>query len=185
MDGSRFDTIARSWAGAVNRRGFVAGLAALAAAALGLRPVVAACPAGQVQGAGGRCLCRTTGRPPVSSPVCAAGKEACRGCCVAACTGGKVRDAATCTCACPACAPGQALNEATCACRCLAPTACCTCANDAFELVGCATDVADFDGCTAACAAAGGHLSSFASPVLGSSFVCAADLTCAVTCRPN
>jgi hypothetical protein len=63
-DGSRFDTLARSVAGATHRRGFVGSLAALAAGLAGIGTAGAACPPEQVARRGFGCVCRATGRPP-------------------------------------------------------------------------------------------------------------------------
>lgn len=83
MDGSRFDQLARAVAGGRTRRGFLGGLAALAAGAVGLRAADAACPAGQVAGSGGRCLCKSTGRAPVGGVCpCGAGLTNCGGMCL-------------------------------------------------------------------------------------------------------
>src|SRR4051812_20771900 len=82
MDGSRFDLLARAVAGGRTRRGFLGGLAALAAGAVGMRGSAAACPAGQYAGSGGRCLCKTTGRAPLGSVCpCGAGQTNCNGAC--------------------------------------------------------------------------------------------------------
>jgi hypothetical protein len=86
---------------------------------------------------------------------------------------------------CPACDADHELDEDTCVCLCPAPTACCVCANDEFEAVACATAVPNGPACDTFCAGAGGHLSSFASPALGSSFVCEADFQCSFTCQPE
>lgn len=85
MDGARFDRIARTLA---TRRGLLGGLGGLAVAAFGLRPSEAACPTGQYLGSGGRCLCRTTGRPPVNgSCPCRVGERDCgNGVCANCCT---------------------------------------------------------------------------------------------------
>jgi hypothetical protein len=66
MDGSRFDTIARSLAGGTSRRSLLAGLAAIAAGLSGT--AAAACPPGRVDRRG-TCVCKATGRPPVNG-VC-------------------------------------------------------------------------------------------------------------------
>jgi hypothetical protein len=69
LDGSRFDRLARSMASARSRRGLLGGLLGLGAGLAGLASGGAACPPGQVLGAGRRCLCRLTGRPPAGG-VC-------------------------------------------------------------------------------------------------------------------
>jgi hypothetical protein len=77
MDGTRFETLARSLAGKSSRRGFlgtVGCIAALVSGLAGVTPAGAACPPGQVLGARGRCLCRRTGRPAVGG-VCGCAGE--------------------------------------------------------------------------------------------------------------
>jgi hypothetical protein len=77
-----------------NRRGVIAGLAAVAVALVGMATAAeAACPPGQVRAAGRRCVCRTTGRPPIegacpcrSDADCAPGTGlCCDGLCRACC----------------------------------------------------------------------------------------------------
>jgi hypothetical protein len=68
MDGSRFDSLARSLAG-TSRRGLIGGLATLAAGLAGVGLAEAqACPSGRVARRG-QCVCEQTGRPPVGG-VC-------------------------------------------------------------------------------------------------------------------
>jgi hypothetical protein len=110
MDGHRFDGFARSLVGGpaltkegVSRRGLLAGLGALAAGWAGLEPARAAktCPQGQVLAAGKKCVCKTTGHPPVGGICpCPSGKKAC------APGGSCVPNSACCTDAeCPAAKP--------------------------------------------------------------------------------
>jgi hypothetical protein len=73
MDGSRFDTRARSLAGARSRRSFLGGVLGLGAGLAKMSAAGAACPPGQVSKRG-RCLCKLTGRPPVGGACpCPAG----------------------------------------------------------------------------------------------------------------
>lgn len=111
MDGSRFDQLARSLVGGRTRRGFLRGLAALAAGAVAAgRAAAAACPAEQYAGSGRRCLCRTTGRPPVGGVCpCGAGQTSCDGACVDLSS-----DPANCgACGAP-CVPGPNVASAAC-----------------------------------------------------------------------
>src|ERR687887_339033 len=82
MDGSRFDQLACAVAGGRTRRGFLGGLVALAAGAVGLRAAAAACPPNAVAASGGRCLCKSTGRQPGPTGCpCPTGQTACGGVC--------------------------------------------------------------------------------------------------------
>jgi hypothetical protein len=107
MDSKRFDRLARRLAAGTDRRRFLRGAAALAVGGLGLASAAdradAACPAGQVKRSGGGCVCKGTGRPPAAKPRCPTGQIACGGCCVPACKGDNILDAATCACAAPPC----------------------------------------------------------------------------------
>jgi hypothetical protein len=69
MDGHRFDDLTRALVDGRTRRGFLAGLAALAAGLAGARVAAATCPPGRVVRRGVGCVCRSTGRPPVGG-VC-------------------------------------------------------------------------------------------------------------------
>jgi hypothetical protein len=70
MDGSRFDSLARSLAGTGSRRGVLGGLVALGAGLFGVRTTEAqACLPGRVSRPRFGCVCRLTGRPPVGG-VC-------------------------------------------------------------------------------------------------------------------
>ena len=89
MDGSRFDALARSVArrpaGRGSRRGFLTGLAGLAAGLLGTSAVGAQepCPPEQVWRRRIGCVCQTTGRPPVNGECpCRRGLTDCGGVCV-------------------------------------------------------------------------------------------------------
>jgi hypothetical protein len=87
VDDRRFDDLVRRVGRATSRRQLLKGLAGGAAAAFGLvrgRDVARAqCPAGQIRVAGGRCVCRATGRPPgpVGCP-CSNGLTKCGTACV-------------------------------------------------------------------------------------------------------
>lgn len=102
MDGSRFDTLSRSLARDVSRRRILMNLAGfITGAILGgrLQRIEAACPAGQYQGSGNRCLCKATGRPPGPNGCpCGAGQSTCGDACLTAgacCIGGTAAPAGT------------------------------------------------------------------------------------------
>lgn len=76
MDGSRFDNITKSLAQGTTRRRVLKGLAGAVAGALvgsHLTETDAACPPGSVTAAGGRCICKNTGRAPVDGSCTSGG----------------------------------------------------------------------------------------------------------------
>lgn len=82
MDGARFDSLTRTMAGGGSRRRFLSAVACLVGGAAMTR-AEAACPSGQYAGSGGRCLCKTSGRPPTAGGCpCGAGQTNCNGDCV-------------------------------------------------------------------------------------------------------
>lgn len=93
MDGSRFDQLTKTLAHGTSRRRMLQGLAGALTGALAasrLAATEAACPAGSVPAAGGRCLCKNSGRPPVNGSCtsgagpsgCGAGQMLCGTTCV-------------------------------------------------------------------------------------------------------
>lgn len=93
MDGSRFDQLTKTLAQGTSRRRVLQGLAGAIAGALAggrLADSQAACPAGSVPAAGGRCICKNSGRPPVNGSCtsgggpggCGAGQTLCGATCV-------------------------------------------------------------------------------------------------------
>jgi hypothetical protein len=95
-----------------------------------------------------------------------------------------VLDAATCTCKCPACTQGGVLDEATCNCLCPAPTACCVCFDQATQTIPlCLNGQTTHAECEAACQGVGAELTSYASHLIGSTYVCNAEGTCDATCQ--
>lgn len=83
MDGHRFDDLTRALVKRANRRGFLAGVASLFGGLAARADAAAACPAGQYSGSGGRCLCRSSGRPSVGGVCpCPSGTTDCGGTCV-------------------------------------------------------------------------------------------------------
>jgi hypothetical protein len=117
MDGSRFDLIARAMASDAlkrpgGRRGFVGGLAALAAGLVGVRTTAAACGPDQINRRG-LCVCKTTGRPPGPGWLCpcASGLTRCGNACVN--TG---RDGAHCGGCNLACAANEQCRSGACVC---------------------------------------------------------------------
>src|SRR5687768_15899003 len=84
MDGKQFDNLTRRLAGSADRRSIAKVAAGAAIAMLTTRAsphsATAACPPDQVAGARGRCLCKTSGRPPGRDGCpCAAGTASCDG----------------------------------------------------------------------------------------------------------
>lgn len=82
MERSRFDALARAVATPQTRRGIVGGITALIAGLASHRLANAACPPEQVSAPGNRCVCRTTGRPPIGGTCpCPSGQTRCDGVC--------------------------------------------------------------------------------------------------------
>jgi uncharacterized protein YndB with AHSA1/START domain len=83
MDGARFDRLTRALAQVgPTRRRLVAGLLGAAGVVGWKRTAEAACPPETVQASRGRCVCKTTGRPPVDGVCpCPNGQIRCEGVC--------------------------------------------------------------------------------------------------------
>lgn len=113
MDGSRFDQLARTMAGRRTRRGFLGGLAGLAAGLVAIRDGDAACPPGAVAASGGRCLCKATGRAPINGSCGAGpGQTLCNG--VAVDFSSDVNNCGSCGNVCPAATPGTCQGAPLC-----------------------------------------------------------------------
>lgn len=118
MDGSRFDDLARSIAGAgggrTSRRGLLGGLAGLAAGVLGIgRAGAITCPSGQYANAAGVCVCKTTGRQPDATGCpCAAGQTKCNGVCVS--LSNDAANCGACGVSCPPPAAGTCTGQGIC-----------------------------------------------------------------------
>lgn len=147
MDGSRFDQLARAMAGRRTRRGFLGGLAALAAGAAGLRATEAKCPPGAVAASGGRCICKATGREPGPTGCpCPTGQTSCDGGATCKDLNSDLANCGTCG---NACAAGQVCLAGVCRCTPgTCPNGCCdtaglcrTSTNGTCGLGGAACDV--------------------------------------------
>ena len=113
MDGHRFDRMTKALAGGVSRRGVLGGAAAgLAAGLLGRQSGEAACGPDQINRRG-RCLCRTTGRPPGADGLCpcARGQTRCGDACV-----NTSRDDGNCGGCDQACAADEVCRAGVCVC---------------------------------------------------------------------
>lgn len=83
MDGTCFDNLTRIMAAKGSRRRLLAAVAGLVGGAA-VAHAEGACPSGQVAAAGGRCVCKTTGRPPVDGVCpCPSNQVICNGVCSA------------------------------------------------------------------------------------------------------
>src|SRR5687767_9269141 len=90
MDGTRFDRLTRTLAAmGSSRRRLVAGVLGAAGVVGSRRTADAACPPETVEASRGRCVCRTTGRPPVDGVCpCPNGQIRCQGVCTTTVDGG-------------------------------------------------------------------------------------------------